>query len=258
MINYNKYILCALVFSFTFISYGKDRPFIQTKTKKILAERITSDTKGRLTYKVKTLQMKLKPEEYIYARVPMPREITSALRKLQSKQYTDAANGLKQAYDKYRFLGWDVFCLYYIGAAYEKAGKIDMAVKELEKIKEFPKDPSKKKDYYSAKKLLATLYIKKSEYEKAEKTLSAIGEADYSDIFAFVNNSRGDIFKKQGKKKDAMLMYLRTVMLCTKENNKKERPEALVKVIEILKEDNNNRHLDFEKILKADYPGFSM
>jgi len=260
MISYSKYILSILVFSLTLISYAKEAPFIQQKTKKIIAERVTSDTKGVLTYKVRSLKMqrKLKPSEYVYARIPAPTEVVSAMRKLKAKKYRDASTALKKCHEKYRFLGWDIYCLYYAGVSLDKSGKKELAIKELEKIKEFPADPRKKKNFYNAMKLLATLYIDVKEYEKAEKTLSSIGEADDAAIFAFVNNSRGDMLLKKGLPKDAVLMYLRTVMLCTKDNNKKERPEALAKVIKILKEENNNRHLDFEKMLKADYPDFSL
>jgi len=213
---------------------------------------------GTLTYKSGSLTQRIKSKEYIYARIPMPKEIKSALRKLKSRKYSDAVRELDSAYNKYRFLGWDIFCIYYAGAALEKDGKIDRAITKLKMLNTYPKDPEKIRDYDKAKKLLATLYITKSDFDEAEKILAAIGQADDPEIFAFVNNSRGDILAKKGKNKDAVIMYMRTVMFSTKENNKKERPEAIAKVVKLLKEEKNNRYLDFEKILKAEYPGYSL
>ncbi len=253
---YRIYQVVIIVW-FICVGFGvsaKEKPFIQTKTKKLLAVSITSDTNGILTYKTKSLTQKLNPEEYVYARIPMPTEIRRAAKKLKSKKYADVTSELGKAYKKFRFLGWDVFCKYYIGVALEKQGKTAEAITTLNEIVEPPKDKKKMADYFKAMKLLVTLYIADAKFDKADSILTKIGSADDQEIFVFVNNSRGDIFSKKGKYKDALLMYMRTIMFCTKENNKKERAEALLKVIKILKADKNNRYREFEKMLKTDYP----
>ena len=118
-----------------------------------------------------------------------------------------------------------------------------------------PVDREKIARYLEAKKLLAELYIEKSNYPAAQTVLKELGNARSSSIAAFSNVKQGDILLKQGKKKDALLMYLRTVLLFNKSNTK-ERPEAFRKTISILKGDKNNKYLVFEKMAKADYPNF--
>jgi predicted negative regulator of RcsB-dependent stress response len=232
---------------------AKEKPYIQTKTKKIVVDSITADTNGTLTYKSSTFSQKIKPKDYIYARIPMPKEIINASKKLKAKQYKDAISGLKQAFIKYKYLGWDIFTLYYTAYSLDKMGKVDDALAVLKEITKKPLDDEKLPNYFKAKKLEAVLFIASGKFDQAEEVLARIGEADDPSIFVFVNNSRGDILSKKGKKREALIMYLRTIMFCTKEN-KKERPEALKKVIAILKEKKNSRFSDFEAILKKEYP----
>jgi len=232
---------------------AKEKPFIQTKTKRIIADSITATKNGTLTYKASGFSQKIKPKDYLYARIPMPQEIKSASKKIKTKQYKKAVSEFNNAYQKYKFLGWDIFTLFYAAYALEKLGKTELAIEKLQAITQKPKDKKKLSNYFTAKKMEASLCIDSSDFDKAEKILTLIGEAEDPAIFSFVNNARGDILSKQNKGREAVLMYLRTIMLCTKDN-KKERPEALKKVIKILKDEQNNRALDFEKILKTDYP----
>lgn len=231
----------------------REKPFIQTKTKKITADKITSDSKGVLTYSASGFSQKMKPNGYIYARIPKPTEIFKAFSKLKSKKYADAAKYFESAYKKYRYLGWNVYCIYYEAYALEKLGKKAEAIVKIKKLDETPKDKTKMRRYMEAKKLLADLYIAENKFEPAQEVLKELGGAQDPAIAAFANNKQGDILAKKGKNKDALLMYLRTVLLFDK-HNKKERPEALAKTVKLLKDSKNNKYLVFEKMLKADYP----
>jgi len=232
-----------------------EKPFIQkTRSKKIHADKITADSKGVLTYTAKGFSQKIKPGDYLYARVPKPKAVFSAFSKLRSKKYAKAVNAFEKAYKNYRYLGWDVYCIYYGALALDKDGKKDKAIARLNLIKKTPEDDTKLPKYMEAKKLLADLYIEGSKFNEAQEVLKVLATAKSPAIAAFANVKYGDILLKKAQRKDALLMYLRTVLLFDK-SNKKERPEALKKTIEILKGDRNNKYLVFEKILKTDYPG---
>lgn len=231
-----------------------EKPFIINKQgKKITADKITSDSKGTLTYTAKGFSQRMKPGQYKFARIPRPKSITSALSKIRSKQYDAAVKALDKCYQQYRYLGHDVDCIFYAAYCLEKLGKKSEAIAKINKLTEKPKDTSKMKKYMETKKLLADLYIAESKFKDAEEVLKELSGAQSPAIAAFANNKRGDILLKKGERKDALLMYLRTVLLFNK-TNKKERPEALFQTIKILKDDRNNKYLEFEKILKTDYP----
>jgi len=249
-------IIFVMVF-FAGIGVCAEKPFIQTKTKKIRADKISADSKGVLTYTASGFSQKMKPSAYRYARVPKPRSVSKAYSKLKSKKYAEAIKAFKKAYKQYRYLGWNVYCIYYTAKAYDKLGKKTEAIAEINKITAPPQDKTKLSRYMEAKKLLAELYIAESKFDKAYLVLKELGKAPSPAIAAFANNKQGDILAKQGKQKDAVLMYLRTVLLFDK-TNKKERPEALIKTIKLLKTRKDNKYIDFEKILKAEYPRTKM
>lgn len=234
--------------------FADEKPYIMTKTKKITADKIKSDAKGNLIYTDSGFSRKIKPTQYLYARIPKPSEIVSAFNKLRSKKYSDGAKAFEQCYKEYRHLGWDVYCTYYEAYALDKLGKKAEAISVIKRLSELPKDPTKMRRYMEAKKMLADLYIAENKFDDAQVVLKELGGAQDSSIAAFANNKQGEILKKKGKDKDALLMYLRTVLLFDK-NNKKERPEALIATIKLLKEAKNNKYLIFEKMLQADYPG---
>lgn len=250
---FKVFVVMALIASSTLMVDAAS--FIQTKSKKITADKITSDSKGNLTYKSSGFSQKVKPNKYLYARIPMPKSIAKAYKSLKSKKYDAALKAFNTAYAKYRYLGWNVYCIYYSGIALDRLKKTDAAIAKLNELKSMPLDSEKMERYLEAKKLLATLYIEKGDFPKAQNVLKELGNAKNSEIAAFSNVKQGDILLKQGKKKDALLMYLRTVLLFTKSNTK-ERPEAFRNTIEILKKEKNNKYLIFEKMAKSDYPNF--
>ena len=232
-----------------------EKPFIVTKSnKKVIADKVAADSRGVLTYTASGFSRKMKPGEYKYARVSKPKAVSNAFKKLKSKKYADAAKAFGKAYKSYRYLGWNVYCIYYGAAALNKNGNKSAAIARINLIKKPPVDRVKIANYLKAKKLLAELYIDSNKFDEAEEVLKELGTAQSASIAAFANVKQGDILLKKDKRKDALLMYLRTVLLFNK-SNKKERPEALKKTIEILKKDKNNKYLVFEKMLKTDYPG---
>lgn len=247
-------VILVMAFFAGFGLIAADKPFIQTKSKKIIADTISADAKGTLSYKASGFGQKIKPGAYLYARVPKPTAVSKAYKKIKSKKYGDAVKAFDKAYNKYRYIGWDVYCIYYSAYALNKLGKKAEAIAKINKLTALPKDRAKLSKYMDAQKLLAELYIATSQFEKAQGALKVLGTARSPSIAAFANNKQGDILAKKGKNKDALLMYLRTVLLFNK-SNKKERPEALKKTIKILKSDRDNKYLIFEKMLKTDYPG---
>jgi predicted negative regulator of RcsB-dependent stress response len=179
--------------------------------------------------------------------------VRKAAKALRSKKYDEAVKIFKKAYREYKLLGWGAFCVYGMSQAYNDSGKKDEAISAVLKLKGKPKDPDSVKYYIKAKRLLASLYVQATKYDDAKKVLKELAACNDDSVAAFSNNLLGDILLKEGKRKDATLRYLRTVLLFSKKNTK-ERPEALIKVIKILKEDKNNKYKDFVKILKKDYP----
>jgi predicted negative regulator of RcsB-dependent stress response len=250
-----KTILALTLFAtFTSLLFAA-KPFIVKKGgKKEYYDHITADARGVLMLKKGSITKKIKPGTYLYAHIPMPSDLKKAVAALKAKKYSEAAAKLEKLFPKYKLLGWGSLCAYGRAQALEATNQKTAAISALTLLTKTPVDPAERNYYFRAKKLLAKLYADTSSFDKALKILKQLSTSNDSSIVAFANNLNGDILLKQGKNKDAKLMYMRTALLFD-QRNKKERPEALVKIIKMLKKEKNNKALEFEKILKADYPG---
>jgi len=251
-----KTVLALTLFAtFTSSIFAASKPFIVKKGgKKEYYDNITADSRGVLMLKKGSITKKIKPGTYDYAHIPMPSDLRKAVGVLKSKKFSDAASQFEKLYPKYKLLGWGAFCAYAGAQALDASGKKTAAISSLNLITKMPADPAEHGYYFRGQKLLATLYADTSNFDKAQRLLKTLSKSNDSSTVAFSNNLNGDILSKQGKNKDAKLMYMRTALLFD-QKNKKERPEALFKIIKILKKEKNNKSLEFEKILKTDYPG---
>ncbi|MBN1865145.1 MAG: tetratricopeptide repeat protein [Victivallales bacterium] len=234
--------------------HAQQKPFIQTAQQRIVADKITANQRGELTYTSAGFSQRIAPDGYVYARVSKPDQIATGLSQIRSKNYANAVDTFNKIYNEYRFLGWDVEAVFFSAYALEKLGKNKEAIDKLNLISAPPKDPEKFPRYQEVRKLLAEIYIAEGKLNEAQQVLKELSSAKNDSIAAFSNNKQGDILLLQKKRRDALLMYLRTALLFDKSNTR-ERPEALGKIVKILKEDKNNRYLDFEKMFTADYPG---
>lgn len=232
----------------------QQKPFIQTAQQRIVADKISASSRGELTYTAAGFSQRLGPEGYIYARVPRPDLVATGMSQIRSKNFAQAVETYNRLYNEYRFLGWDAEAVFWAAFALEKLGKNKEAIDKLNLLTEPPKDPERISRYLEVKKLLAELYITEKNLDDAQKVLRELGAAKSDSIAAFSNNKQGDILLIQGKRRDALLMYLRTALLFDKSNTR-ERPEAFGKIVKIFKEDKNNKYLDFEKRFAEDYPG---
>ncbi|MFA6567765.1 MAG: hypothetical protein WCS96_06090, partial [Victivallales bacterium] len=220
----------------------------------IKAEYISSDADGDISYKQEKFTIKIKAGDYKYARVTKtPDEITAADKKFTDQKYQDALADYKKLYSLYRYVGFDVYCIYRESACLDKLGKKEDALARLKTLDAYQnQDPKKQGELFEAKKLQATLLIDLNKFDDAGKVLSEIGNSDDENLAAFSFNTRGDILVKQGKKKEAVLKYMIPALIFNTQN--KERPRALCQTANILKELNDNRSTKFSDMLKKDYP----
>ena len=253
--NFKPVFVIILSALFTCNVFAASKAFIVKKNgKKEYYDQITSNDRGVLMLKKGKITQKINPGSYEYAYVPMPIEIKKATSAYKSKKYTEAAAMLEKCYSKYKFVGWDTYCSYVGAKSLQTAGKKSAAISMLTKITKVPVNPNSRKYYRPARKLLATLYFETSKFDQAKRILEDMANSNDDATVMFANNLLGDILAKQGNSKDAKLEYMKTALLFD-HKNKKERPEAFVKIIKMLRAEKNNKALEFEKKLRADYPG---
>jgi tetratricopeptide (TPR) repeat protein len=213
------------------------------------------DAAGTITYVEGKFVGKVKKDEYTSVRLgKTPDEVTEAEKKLKDAKYEEALADFKKIYtSKFKYLGYELPSVYGQALCLSKLNKKDEAVDLLKKYDSYETaDDKLQATYYNCKRLLASIYIEQSKFDEAYPVLTALGNSDDDSLSAFSFNARGEILKKQNKKKDAVLMYMRTALLFPKKIS--ERGDSLVNIVNLLKEMNDNRYTKFEEILKKDYP----
>jgi tetratricopeptide (TPR) repeat protein len=219
---------------------------------------ITADSKGNLTVKTsrkgRLFTTKVKKGDYEYAWVPMSKGLKSIESRIKGKDYQGALEAVAKYHDKYKYIGWDLYCIYMKGLAESKSGKNAEAIKTLQAAVGYDvKIPFNEKYMLDSMKLLANLYIDSNNYAKADEILSKIAYSKDGDTAAFALNAQGDILNRQGKKMQAKIKYLQTVQLFNTKNP--HRAEALCQLANLLKETNDSRYTKFASMLKKEYPG---
>jgi len=250
--------ICYLLFACALPAMAQKAIVLRTNGKQITADSITADAQGNLTYKDGSVMQKIRRSDYRWARIPKPKEIAAVEQLIRSNKFPEAAAQARALYDQFKFLGYDVNLIYLETMCLVRAGKDAEALPRLELLndtKVADLDQQKISQFFECRKLQADLYIKGKQFDNASKILTELLAAQDDNLVAFALNAQGEILYTQNKKRDATLMFLRTVLLFPKEN--KERPRALVRVANTLKEMSDNRSAIFIEMLQKDYPGSS-
>lgn len=224
---------------------------------RLTASKLSADTAGNITYETGASKIKsvVRKKDYIFAWIPKPEELKTADVAFKKKEFAKALEIYHKAAEDYKYLGWNIYAMDMEAQTLADMGKKDEALKLLAELRKTEiKDPSKEDDpYYEALKCMATLYIGMAKYKEAEEVLGDISKSKNDDYSSGALISRGDIYLKQGKPKDAVLEYLQVILMYPQK--KKQHPEALCKLANTLKSMNDSRSVVYADKLKKEFPG---
>lgn len=185
---------------------------------------------------------------YREARAPRPAEMDQAVRQLRDGNMDDAIRTLQTVERNYQFLGWDIDAIALMARAYTESESYREAVSSYERL--FEKDGSKRTDsairwgYYAA--LLGA-----NQYDQLEGILSELisDRAQSREDAARAQLMRGDMKMQRQRYEDALLDYLRTVLLFERQTS--VQAEALFKAGTALAEMRDPRARDmFRRVVE--------
>lgn len=209
---------------------------------------------GALEYTIAggKVRTKMPRGKYIYAWISKPKEISAADILLEANVPDKAAAAYRAAYEKYKLLGWDVYCIYKESEALAKLGQKAEAVKKLDQLKDYKLINTRLiPQLVAVKRLNAQLCIELGKYEQALPILNEMTMGTDNGNAAYGFMKKGDILRQQNKPKEAALMYLQTVLLF---RDVPERPEALYKLYTTLSGMKDPNAQKFADMLKREYP----
>ncbi len=168
---------------------------------------------------------------YRYAVVPKPPQVEQLGAALLADRYDDVINASKSLYEAYKFLGWGDYIASCQAQAYLGKNNLDEANKALALAKRTP-GPNRDDLIETEIKCL----IKAQKYDKTEELLKNLMMSKDDNIAAKAFNMRGEALLAQGQKKQAVLEYLKTLLLFDKKKVQAERAYAKKQAVAIMKE----------------------
>ena len=181
--------------------------------------------------------------------VDKPAEFDKAVQAMSAKQYDVAIPLLQDLVDRFKRLQWDSKSRELLANAYFAKGDYKKAAQVLsDLLQETPKGQvtdDQRGMYWTALMGAQMTAVLKKELNEA-----LAGESRSLACLAMVR--RGDLFKAEGKREDALLDYLRAVMLY--EDARENHAEALFKAAQVLDEMRDPRADDLRKRLMSQYP----
>ena len=235
---------CGMLLADSALGQKKDCYVINRAGAKVSGVDIAAEPDGTLMLEMEQGGPKqtFKPGSYRFAYVPKPKLVGELERAYEAKKYDLVAQHGPGIFSKCKYLGWGDYVAYVEGMALLDSGKPELA---LDKFELGRKTPGKCSAEVAKGRIMALVALKRDEEAAAE--LEKLSQADDEDVAAFAFNARGQIMSRQGKKKDAVLQYLKTLLLFEPGDATRERDEARKQVVALLKEMNDPRAKDFEQ-----------
>jgi len=237
-------------------SIKKTDYYVVLKNKqKIYGSALEANEKGDITLTLSggRGQRKFRKTEIRRAYVPKPKLIKEADRLLKSREFDAALSRIDDAYSKFRHLGWGGRIGYVRGKCYLARNQPKEAEKSLRDGLRYRND---KLTEIRLSKEMVTLLLKDNRVPDAKKIVDQLRVKDAKSKSAIlIYNMRGEVLAANGQKKEAILSYMKIILLFPKaEWSGTPRKEAYRQVVSLLRELNDNRAVEFEKEMRSEYP----
>jgi len=222
---------------------------ITTQGKKVEGSDIRAKSDGQVVLMTPQGTRTFYKGQYLRAVADKPADFDRALKAGESKRYDEAIPLLRGIIQHYRYLEWDNRARLLLAKIYFAKGDYKEAVDTYEELLKYDRQAAKdSKVNWSYREAL----LKAGEYTKLKKVLDEVIAAGPRDEAARAQILRGDMWKAQKMLEDAVLDYLRTVVLFKAQ--KQYQPEALFKAAETLEALRDQRAKDLYRELVQKYP----
>lgn len=235
-----------------FAARAADRPYVVERRggEPIYGQRLTADATGNLRLTLEgNATRSFSRGRYLYAWVPMPRELKGA----EKASGAAAVQKLDQLFNQYKYLGWG-------GAAAYYKGSIEATMKKYADAEQSFKEGLRYEQGYSAqsrgweaklKQGMIEALLAQKKFDTAEDYVRQLRTTDPA-LAAYVFNTRGLLLKHQGKKREALLQYLKTVVVFDPSIGT-ARQEAYREVVSLMREMKDPRAEEFAAQYKKEY-----
>ena len=224
---------------------AKECYVVQRSGERIKGAELTADSDGTLKLQIDQggPVQTFKTGTYLYGFIPMPADVEQVDKAAQGAKPDVVLQQAPSLFEKYKYLGWGDHLAYLEAMVYIGRKQYDQAQKALDRGQRFK---ARHEDELIRGTILTMLGLKQT--DQVKPLLDKMMKAEDDSAAAFAFNVRGSILVQDGKKKEAVLEYLKTLLLFKPGTLKAERDEARKAAAALLKEMGDPRAGEFEKI----------
>ncbi|MFO7821618.1 MAG: hypothetical protein R6V56_06165 [Lentisphaeria bacterium] len=226
----------------TFESKAEKPYVIDQSGKKMEGDAIQVDQQGNVRLKKGQAVRTFSRNNYQVAFMPKPRNVEKMEAMLEQQRYDVILENGGAVFDKYKYLGWAGRITYIRVEALLANGRAKQALRLAESAERYV---TRGKAQLNMAKTSALLKLDR--FEEAEKYLVELKKSATNEIAAFAFNATGKLLAQKGRKKDAVLEYLKTVLVIKPGTAPHEQEIAREQVAQILEEIGDPRYKQFEK-----------
>lgn len=223
-------------------SVQAQKPYvIDSEGRKIEGDAIQASEKGVVKLKIGAGVRTFAPDEYRLAFSPKPTDVARLESMLEQENYDIILERGKAIFDKYKYLGWAGRITYLRAQAHLAKNQPEQALQLVESA-----EPFVKLNEVQVRIARVNALLQLDRNDEAEELLAELKKAESDQVAAFAFNAAGDLLAKRGQKKDAVLEYLKTVLVIDSEVAPEAQKAARERVVELLKEMGDQRYEKFQ------------
>lgn len=244
-----KYLLTFLAVAFVSLDVQAKGPcyVVKRDKRKLEGVKIFAKPNGDLLVqgdRSGKVKIPVKKANVLYAYTPKPTEVKNLEKAYAAGKLDYVLKNAPKAFETHKYLGWGDHIAYLQAMANidrKKYAEAQMAVKKGEKHKT---------PFHEAELIRASVLslLGMGNTDKAEPMLAKMMKVADDNTAAFAFNARAKILVKKGKKKEAVLEYLKTVLLFQPGTADRERKEAKKEVVALLNAMKDGRAKEIAKI----------
>jgi hypothetical protein len=243
----------SLIFTLALTAAAQDLLKLTGNDKVLNVKELSADAEGFITYSQDgRKKFTADPKTVDFAWAAAPAEIAEADKLFAKKDYVKADKAYLAAYEKYKFLGWEVYCTAQRAHILAKENRLNDSLILLEQLYQYHSlNPAVQKHIINAKKLYLDVLIMAKETGKAEKLANEMLLGDDSSAVFFAFCKKAEIANLENDRKKAVRYYLQAAYLFP---DIPERPAAFYHAVILLKELKDKRWKNLANILEKKYP----
>lgn len=223
---------------------------VRTDGTRIRGQRITANQQGDLQIVIGDgAQTTFRRGTYQKVSTPKPSAVENLEQAYVRERYDLIVQNGPQIYNDFRFLGWGGHIGYLLGQAQLRQGNAARALQTFEqsmRYAELQMNEDAQRAQLNKGRVAALLELERN--AEAETILTQLKGADAADVAAFAFVASARLHKARGNNREAVLEYMKTVLLFEPGRVPEERNQAKQELVALLRDMNDPRHRMIEEM----------